>query len=163
MLSISTMLFVLSFFRSHFLLVGAIIWSKTYVTHWNNRTINLLTRCPWPLDAVIKDNLFCLWINIWRSCNLQWKKIGTNILESHNMLGYSVLCWKDQKLLLTEDFYLLFTSTRENREKILKNRISAREKLVLYFVSKSFVQQKSQLKNVDSRTQFIGNKGKLWR
>ena len=77
------------------------------------------------------------------------------------MLGYSVLCWKDQKLLLTEDFYLLFTSTRENREKILKNRISAREKLVLYFVSKSFVQQKSQLKNVDSRTQFIGNKGKL--
>ena len=77
------------------------------------------------------------------------------------MLGYSVLCWKDQKLLLTEDFYLLFTSTRENREKILKNRISAREKLVLYFVSKIFVQQKSQLKNVDSRTQFIGNKGKL--
>ena len=77
------------------------------------------------------------------------------------MLGYSVLCWKDQKLLLTEDFYLLFTSTRENREKILKNRINAREKLVLYFVSKIFVQQKSQLKNVDSRTQFIGNKGKL--
>ena len=77
------------------------------------------------------------------------------------MLGYSVLCWKDQKLLLTEDFYLLFTSTRENREKILKNRINAREKLVLYFASKIFVQQKSQLKNVDSRTQFIGNKGKL--
>ena len=77
------------------------------------------------------------------------------------MLGYSVLCWKDQKLLLTEDFYLLFTSTRENREKILKNRINAREKLVLHFVSKIFVQQKSQLKNVDSRTQFIGNKGKL--
>ena len=75
------------------------------------------------------------------------------------MLGYSVLCWKDQKLLLTEDFYLLFTSTRENREKILKNRISAREKLVLYFVSKSFVQQKSQLKNVDPELNLLAIKG----
>ena len=142
MLSISTMFFVLSFFRSHFLLVGAIIWSKTYVTHWNNRTINLLTRCPWPLDAVIKDNLFCLWINIWRSCNLQWKKIGTNILESHNMLGYSVLCWKDQKLLSTEGFYLLFLPNRKIERKFWKIGSTSKKNWSIFYIENFCIAKK---------------------
>ena len=62
--------------------------------------------------------------------------MGPITLESYKMLGYSVLCWKEQKLLLTEDPYLLFAPNRKIERSVWKIESTSKKNWCCCFYQK---------------------------